>query len=853
MKSQLLNRQLNTVFGEEGEKLLRAYLEKVSAAGGDKLVTGLFKLLEQVDSSYSAYANLQQWQNHLSGDVLSDWNLNSGHIDSGRQWKTLLGYDLTELDNQIFQWQKLVHPDDLKVLQTRIAAHVKAKEGVFQAECRMKAKNGDWRWMLIRGVVTNYDTTGEASRMLVLHRDMTEIKQAEKALVSAKESAEVANKSRGEFLANMSHEIRTPMNGIIGMTELALDTNLDSEQRHYIRTVKTQAESLLKIVNDILDFSKIEAGKMQFESVVFSLHDVVLDAARMLAVSAHKKNLEVLVDIRPEVPTRLIGDPTRLRQVLINLLGNAVKFTEKGEILVSVAQEKTLGNSTYFRFSVKDSGIGVPPDKQQQIFEAFSQADASTTRRFGGTGLGLAICSHLVQMMDGVIELQSEEGKGSVFSFTVRLGVDPAQGVVPTISGLGKRALVFEGNQTAGKILLEMLQRFGIQAACVEDVVAGVAALEQMRDVGKPYDYIFADIKMEAPAGIALVNQWVQSGRREKILMLLTTENQRSDLATLRQLEVSAHLVKPLGAADLVDALSMVEAAASVVSDGFELAPFEVSMDFELGHSSENGLDILLVEDNPVNQELALRLLDRLGHSVTLANNGAEAVDQFDNKKFDVILMDMQMPVMGGLEATEAIRSKEMRRSWVVSDSFQPVHIIAMTANAMESDRSRCLEAGMNDFITKPLRPDVLKAALQKAQGEEVDDFATSLLQPADIPVNKQLDLEAALQDIGDPDLLANMASMLIAEWDSHLGRIRAGLASKNAHELRMHAHTLKSLLAMFHADTARRLALDVENAVLLQDGVDWAKVSQRCGLLFEELMLVKPRLEHFVVTRTAL
>ncbi len=846
MKSQLLIRQLKEIFAGEGDLPLRALLDSAQASSPG-LVAGIEQLLEKVDAAYGSYAGMQHWQGILSGDAYSDWNLSRGQIESGRQWKKLLGYEPTDFDNSISQWQKLLHPDDLRELQSRIAAHAQSKERFFQAECRMKARDGEWRWLMIRGVVTGRDAGGEVTRMLVLHRDISDVKVDEGALIEAKEAAESANRARGAFLANMSHEIRTPMNGVIGMTELALDTNLDAEQRHYLRTVKSSAESLLTIVNDILDFSKIEAGKMQFESVSFSLLDTVLEAARVLAVGAHKKGLELVVDVRPEVPQRVTGDPTRLRQVVMNLIGNAIKFTEQGGVVLEASVDKAASGSLFVKFAVRDTGMGIPLDKQQAVFEAFSQADVSTTRRFGGTGLGLAICARLVQLMDGRIWLESTEGQGSVFYFTARLGGE-LDGQADQVARpfAGRRALVIEDNVQSGQYFVRLLERLGVQASLVSDGKAAMAAVERSRAVDFPYDYIFADANMGDPVGFALAESWKANGQREKLLMLLTTENQRQDMVRLRQLEVSAHLVKPVGPGDLSDALALAEAPRKSDSEsgfGFELDSFMIDSKVT---PAANTLDVLLVEDNPVNQELAMRLLEKHSHRVVVANDGAEGVEQFENKRFDVILMDMQMPVLGGIEATEAIRAREMRRSWVVSNAFKPVYIIAMTANVMSTDRDRCLEAGMNDYVSKPLRPEALYAALARAIVEKTDltPYSPDGLVMAE---NKPLDLALALKEIGDIQLFSKMAAMFLTEWDDHIDRVRHAVESSDVHDLRMQAHTLKSLLAMFHADTARRYAVELENAAISLESVDWGRCKQCFGQLEAQMNTIHPELERFV------
>ena len=842
MKSQLLAGKLREIFGGEGEAVLGQLLAS-AAAQHPALVTGVSRFLETADGLIAQYAGLQQVQSELAADVFSNWNLQSGRIESGRQWKTLLGYADDEFDDTISAWRRLAQPEDLSSLNAAIAAHAQGKSRIFQTECRLRTKAGDWKWLMLKGMVIARDAGGEPLRILLLHRDITAFKQHEAAAISAKELAEAANRGRGAFMANMSHEIRTPMNGIIGMTELALDTQLDAEQRHYLKTVKSSAESLLVIVNDILDFSKIESGKLRFEEVSFSLSSLVFEAARAHAVAAHKKGLEVIVTVAPDVPLRLIGDPGRVRQVISNLLGNAVKFTERGEITVEVTLGECSPGSAFLCFEVRDTGIGIPAARQSAIFEAFSQADDSITRRFGGTGLGLTICTHLVQMMDGRIWLKSNEGEGASFFFTGRFGVDSV--AAPVVRQFSEqRVLLIESNPALAAQLLSILETTGVQTAVVAESSAALSAIERSRSVGFPYACVIADAQMPAPGGLALVESWQSGAFPEKLILLLTTEQQRKDLSRLRELGVGTYLVKPVAPDDLVDALMMVLGQKS--DSELILAPFDIEEPEPDGFAVT--LEVLLVEDNPVNQELAKRLLEKRGYRVTLANNGSEAVDEFEKGRFDLILMDMQMPVMGGLEATEAIRSREMRRSWVVSNEFKSICIIAMTANAMEGDRERCLEAGMNDYVSKPIRPDELYAAIERNlnQADEGDSESAEVKPDSDLTASS-LDLNAAMRDLGDRDLLMTMADMLINEWDGHLGRIQASLREQNARQLSMDAHTLKSLVAIFHGETARRIALDLERAVKVPASVDWARCTELSDDLINEMARLKPEIERFV------
>jgi PAS domain S-box-containing protein len=592
------------------------------------------------------------------------------------------------------------------------------RQGTFE-EREWTYVRKDGSHLTVSVTVTALRAAGQITGFLKVATDITERRQTQTELLRAKEAAEAATRARSEFLANMSHEIRTPMNGILGMTTLLLDSELSDEQRHEAEAVSRSGESLLSIINDILDFSKIEAGKLVFETLDFDLHEAVEGCLELFAQRAQGKGLELACLIESNVPARLRGDPGRLRQVLTNLVSNAIKFTERGEVVVKVSVADQTDADVLLRFEVKDTGIGIPAEVQARLFQAFSQADASTSRKYGGTGLGLAISRQLVEMMQGQFGIESTAGRGSMFWFTARLA-RPPEGVNPhpIIRGdlVHLHVLIVDDNETNREILQHQTRAWKMRSSTAANSAEALQELKRARTQGDPYQMVLLDLHMPGTNGLALARSIRgESGLADVRLVLLSSMGERLAAEELKAAGIDDCLVKPVKESPLFDCLAtlMGRVATQPVRQARKVSPPAAS-----ATPGKQKVRILLAEDNTTNQEVAQGLLRRLGYSADVVANGTEVLEALRQIPYDVILMDCQMPELDGYEATRRIRQFEQERV-APFDWKAPLHIIAMTANAMEGDREKCLLAGMNDYVGKPVRLEELRAALARRGDRE--------------------------------------------------------------------------------------------------------------------------------------
>ncbi len=774
-----------------------------------------------------------------SNDGFFDWDIPGGEIFWNERLFEIAGLSRETFTPTLDGFFELVHPEDREEYGRRLNDYL-AHGGDFEEEFRLRHSSGEYRYCLVRAMAQR-DERGIAYRLAGPLRDITERKRAEEEirdlnttlerrveertaqlestvydLEIARVEAESASRAKSDFLANMSHEIRTPMNGVIGMTDLLMDTPLDAEQRDYAQTVKLSGENLLVIINDILDFSKIEAGKMRIETIDFDLRTAVEDVVVLLAERAQEKGLEIASLIEYDVPTALRGDPGRIRQILTNLVGNAIKFTEEGEVTLKVEITDNLDDDAEIRFSVSDTGIGMSAEQQHTLFQSFTQADTSTTRKYGGTGLGLAISKQLVDIMGGEIDVESAPGAGSTFCFTLRLAKQSAPAEPPRPLGDLKelRMLVVDDYETNRRILQKQLSSWGVENDVSEDVWVAIEKLRAAAKAGEPYDLAILDMQMPGMDGLELARKIKEDPTISSVrLVLLTSIGHRGEGEQSRQAGIEAYLTKPVRQSELYNVL------ATVMVDPPEKDPSEETR-LVTRHSlrelqATSRARLLLAEDNEVNQKVAVRMLEKLGYRVDVAGDGAGVLEALGRADYAAVLMDVQMPEMDGYDTTAEIRERERNEP---GDRHLP--IIAMTANAMEGDREKALEAGMDDYVAKPVKIRQLESALERwvlrdaSEPEQTDPNSGGYVHlGADVDVLDPGVLESLseLQQEGEPDILEELTGLFFEDAAAQIKALKKAVESGDAPSVYRLSHTLKGSSGNMGANRMHRICLTLE------------------------------------------
>jgi PAS domain S-box-containing protein len=808
-------------------------LGEVAGRDPDGRPTVLFVAIQNIDDRKRAEEELREQERRnraidrflpaLTFRCLEDENWTALYCTEGVL--ALTGYPAEDFLSGRVHYAELMLPDDrdLTGRQVRVAM---SQRRVYEAEHRIRHRDGSvrWVWNRMSGV---FAPDGSLRFIEGMNLDITERKRQEEELRAAKQAAEAANRAKSEFLANVSHEIRTPMNAILGMAELALDTPLTPDQRRYLATLKSAADSLLVIIEDLLDVAKIEAGRMELDPVAFSLRPMLGEALKALAVRAYKKGLELACDALPDVPESLVGAVGRLRQVLINLVGNAIKFTESGEVVVEVSvaggRPGAGEDGVTLAFSVRDTGMGIPEDKQGKIFEAFEQADTSTTRRFGGTGLGLTIASRIVALMGGTIRVESEPGRGSTFIFSARFGrqQDPTGEVtaVPLDSLAGLPVLVVDDNETTLRILRRWLLDWGMEPTVVGDGATALEALRLRSGRGRPFELVVLDGRMKGGDGVYLVEEI--SGRPElpSGRIVLLGSGDPHDPARARRLGIAARLLKPVHEHELLDV--MVRAMGHGEED-----PGAVPTGTSIADNPADGqrpLRILVAEDNEFNRELLEHLLGHRGHSVAMAADGREALSMLGREAFDLMLVDIHMPELDGLEVVRRVREEERR-----AGRSARLPVIALTAMSRPGDRDLCLGAGMDDYLTKPLRAAELWAAIGRVMADRSpgDSHPPYLLSPSV--------LLAACGD--DAEMLHKMCRAFAARAPEYLARVEGALRDRDPATLREAAHKSIGLLSAF-STPAGDLAASLEDLAAGSRLDEARTIVERLGPIVRELV----------------